>query len=90
MSALARLLYGLAPRLAGLAWVGLVFAVVVMLFGALLQIPEWVQDISPFHHLALVPAEDFRWQPLLGLLVVAATMSALGQAMFRRRDIEVR
>ena len=61
MSALARLLYGLAPRLAGLAWVALVFAVVVMLFGTLLQIPEWVQDISPFHHLALVPAEDFRW-----------------------------
>jgi len=90
MSALARLLYGLAPRLAGLAWLALVFAVVVMLFGALLQIPEWVQDISPFHHLALVPAEDFRWQPLVGLLLVAATMSALGQAMFRRRDLEVR
>ena len=90
MSALARLLYGLAPRLAGLAWVALVFALVVMLFGALLQIPEWVQDISPFHHLALTPAEDFRWQPMLGLMLVAAATSLLGQAMFRRRDVEVR
>ncbi len=90
MSALARLLHGLSPRLAGLAWLVLVFAVVVMLFGTLLRIPEWVQDVSPFHHLALAPAEDFRWQPLVALVVVAAATSALGQALFRRRDVEVR
>ena len=90
MSALARLLHGLSPRLAGLAWLVLVFAVVVMLFGTLLRIPEWVQDVSPFHHLALAPAEDFRWQPLVALVVAAAATSALGQALFRRRDVEVR
>ncbi len=90
MSALARLLHGLSPRLAGLAWIALVFALVVMLFGTLLRIPEWVQDVSPFHHLALTPAEDFRWQPLLALALVAVVLSALGQALFRRRDVEVR
>ena len=90
MSAVVRLLHGLAPRLAGLAWVALVFAVVVMLFGTLLQIPEWVQDVSPFHHLALAPAEDFRWPPFLALALVAAATSAAGQALFRRRDVEVR
>ncbi len=90
MSALARLLHGLAPRLAGLAWVGLVFAAVVMLFGALLRLPEWLQDVSPFHHLALVPAESFRWMPFLALTLIAAATSTLGQALFRRRDVEVR
>ena len=30
-----------------------------MFFGDLLQLPQWLQDISPFEHLALVPAEDF-------------------------------
>jgi ABC-2 type transport system permease protein len=90
MSALARLLHGLAPRLASLAWLGLVFAVVVMLFGPLLQLPEWVQDISPFHHLALAPAEDFRWAPFLVLAAIAAATSLVGQALFRRRDVEVR
>lgn len=90
MSALATLLHGLAPRLAALAWLALVFAVVVMLFGTLLQIPEWVQDVSPFRHLALAPAEDFRWQPLVALILVAGALSALGQALFRRRDVEVR
>ncbi len=90
LSALARLLFGLRPRLASLAWVGLVYAVVVMLFGQVLRIPEVVQDVSPFHHLALVPAESLRWAPLLVLLAVALAMSALGHALFRRRDIEVR
>ena len=37
-----------------------------MLFGELLQLPQWLQDLSPFEHLALVPAEDFRWAPFAG------------------------
>ena len=90
LSALARLLFGLHPRAAVLAWLGLLFAVVVLLFGQVLQIPEWLQDVSPFHHLALVPAEDFRWAPFLALLVVAAVLSGAGQLLFRRRDVEVR
>lgn len=89
LSGLARLLFGLRSRLAPLAWVGLLFAVVVMLFGQVLQMPEWLQDLSPFHHLALVPLEDFRWVPFVGLLVVAVAFSAAGQLLFRRRDIEV-
>lgn len=90
LSALARLLFGLRPRLASLAWVGLLYAVVVMLFGQVLRIPEALQDLSPFHHLALVPAEEFRWTPLLALVAVALTMTLLGHALFRRRDLEVR
>jgi ABC-2 type transport system permease protein len=90
LSGLARFLFGLRSRLASLAWAGLLFAVVVMLFGRVLQMPEWLQDLSPFHHLALVPAEDFRWAPLLGLLAVAALLSGTGQLLFRRRDVEVR
>lgn len=90
LSGLARLLFGLGARFAPLAWAGLLFAVVVLFFGPVLRIPEWLQDVSPFHHLALVPAEDFRWQPLLALALVAAVTSALGQVLFRRRDVEMR
>lgn len=90
MSAAARLLFGLRPRLAPLAWLALLFAVVVMLFGELLRIPDWLQDVSPFRHLALAPAEDFRWAPFLVLLGVASVLSAAGHALFRRRDVEVR
>lgn len=87
LAALARLLYGLLPALSSLAWLGLGYCVVVMLFGQLLQFPEWLMDISPFNHLALVPAESFRWTPFLVLLALAAAVSAGGQLAFRRRDV---
>jgi len=87
LSAVARLLYGMSPRAASLAWLPLVLAVVVMFFGDLLRLPQWLQDLSPFEHLALVPAESFRWAPFLGVLGVALLLSVAGQVAFARRDI---
>ena len=87
LSGVARLLYGVLPRLASLAWLALAYCFVVMLFGELLQLPQALQDLSPFEHLALVPAEDFTWAPFLGLLAVAAVLSAAGQLAFARRDV---
>ena len=87
LSGLTRLLYGVAPRAASLAWLGLLFCVVVMLFGDLFQIPQWVQDLSPFEHLPLMPAEPFRWAPFLGVLAVAVSLSVAGQLAFLRRDV---
>ncbi len=72
LSAVGRVLFGLLPRLMVLAWVPLVLAAVVMLFGDLFTIPSWVQDLSPFEHLPMVPAESFSWTPVLVLTTVAA------------------
>lgn len=90
LSGSARLVFGVAPRWTSLAWSGLLLAVVVLLFGPLFDMPEWLQDVSPFHHLALVPAETFRWTPFVVLAAIAAGLSLAGQAAFRRRDVEVR
>jgi ABC-2 type transport system permease protein len=87
LSGVARALYGVVPRAAALSWLGLALSVVVLLFGELLRLPRWVQDLSPFEHLALVPAEPFRWLPFLALLLVAAGLSAVGQLGLTRRDL---
>ncbi len=87
LSALTRLLFGLRPRLVVLAWVPLVWAVVVMLFGDLFGIWQWAQDLSPFEHLPMVPAEDFAWGPVLAVAAVAVLISAAGQVAFARRDV---
>lgn len=87
LSGVARLLYGVAPRLMVAAWLPLVLAAVVMLFGELLSIPQWVQDLSPFEHLALVPAQDVDWAAVAGVAAVAAALSVAGQVAFRRRDV---
>ena len=87
LAGLARLLYGVLPRWAGLAWGGLGLGVVMIFFGPLLHLPDWLQGLSPYHHLALVPAESFRWVPFVVLLLVAAAFSGAGQVAFARRDV---
>ncbi|MBO0844313.1 MAG: hypothetical protein J2P22_02715 [Nocardioides sp.] len=83
----ARLLYGVAPRWARLSWLVLLLGFVVLFFGPLFRLPDWVQALSPYHHLALVPAEPFHWAPFLALLVVGAGLSVAGQIGFARRDL---
>jgi ABC-2 type transport system permease protein len=52
-----------------------------------LQIPPWVQEVSPFEHLALAPAEPFRLLPTLTVAGVAVVLSTAGQWAFARRDV---
>ena len=87
LSGLARLIHGLRPRLLVLAWLPLAGAVAVMLLGPVLGMPEWVQGLSPFHHVPAVPAEEATPEPLLALLGVATLLSVGGQFAFSRRDI---
>lgn len=87
LSAIARLLYGLRPALLVAAWAPLAFATVVLMFGTAMRFPDWLVDVSPFSHLALTPAEDFRLLPVVVVLMVAAAISAGGQMAFSRRDI---
>ena len=87
IAALAQLVVGLAPRLTVLAWLPLLVAVVVMLFGDTLDLPQVVQGLSPFEHLASVPVEDVAWAPLVVVGLVALGVSSAGQWALRRRDI---
>lgn len=88
LGAIGCLLHGWATRLAWLAWVALVFCVVDLMFGELLRFPEWVRDLSPFTHFALVPAEPIAWVPFLVVLALAALLGAAGVRGFLRRDLE--
>jgi ABC-2 type transport system permease protein len=60
---------------------------VLTLVGPALKWPQWVLDLSPFTHLALVPAQPWAATSgtvMAGLGVLAA---AAGLVAFRRRDI---
>jgi ABC-2 type transport system permease protein len=87
LGALTGLLYGVLPDWASLAWLGLTFCVVVLVFGTLLQFPQWLQDFSPFTHLALVPAQQADWWAIVVVLSVASAISLIGQWAFSRRDV---
>ncbi len=80
-------LIGLAPRAAAASWGVLTVCFVIGMLGQLLDLPTWVEDISPFQHVPLLPAADFSIVPLVALTAVAAGLTAAGLVGLRRRDI---
>ncbi|TNC51744.1 ABC transporter permease [Mumia zhuanghuii] len=87
MIGLTVVLVGFLPRLASWGWLGIGYAAVVMFFGPLLKFPDWLMNVSPFTHLALVPLDDVAWAPILWLTVIAVALMAAGFLGFRRRDV---
>jgi ABC-2 type transport system permease protein len=49
--------------------------------------PSWVRDVSPFAHVAAVPAEPVDVAGALGIVVVAGVLGAAGIAGYARRDL---
>ena len=87
MVGVAGALFGLVPRLALLAWIAVAIAVVVDVFGALLGLPRWTRQLSPFHQVPGLPAEQLRLLPLVALAGLAAVLLTSGLFGFRERDL---
>lgn len=83
-------LFGLLPRASSGTWLVIVYAVVVGMFGELLSFPDWTEQLSPFGHVPMLPAERMDWTPLVVLTLLAAGLVAAGLAGFRRRDLETK
>lgn len=81
------LLFGVAPRAQSVSWLVPVVGVVVLMFGEVFRLPGWLRGLSPYDHLALVPAESFRILPFVALLAVALALSLVGAFAFSRRDV---
>jgi ABC-2 type transport system permease protein len=80
----------LTPRWAvALGWGALAAALVMGQLGAMLDLPRWALNLSPFTHVPAVPAEAFRWLPVLVLLATTAALGGLAFAAFRRRDLAI-
>ncbi|CAN5790383.1 hypothetical protein BH23ACT5_BH23ACT5_22290 [soil metagenome] len=85
LGALALTLIGLVSRMTGLAWFALVAFLVLGQLGALLQLEQWLMNVSPFTHLPASPSEQLTAQPLVALVAVA--LGAVGLAGLRARDV---
>lgn len=80
------LVVGLLPRGAtGLGWGLFGAGVVIGYFGQVLQLPEWLQKLSPLVHVPELPTDD--WLPTVLLAAVAVAATALAALAFRRRDL---
>ncbi len=85
---IAALGFALVPRAtAGLAYGLVSVAFCWYLFGALLGAPQWTLDLSPFQHIAPVPAQGFKTVDALVMIAAGLAASAAALAAFRRRDV---
>ena len=80
---------GLLPRWsAPLSWALLIVALTVgPLFGPALDLPMWVQNLSPFTHVPKAPATDIAAAPLIWLTIACLVLAATGMAAIRRRNL---
>ena len=85
---LAAALFGLRPGLAVWAWLLVGYAFFFGMFGALLDLPSLVVDLSPFSHLTVMPLDRLEIAPLVVLTLIAAVLLVLGRALFQRRDLD--
>jgi ABC-2 type transport system permease protein len=77
-----------APR----AGVAIAYALVAVAFawetvGGLLDAPGWLLAVSPFHQVALVPAEPFAATAATVMVGVGLSAALLATAVFRGRDL---
>ncbi len=84
---LGALAFGLVPRASAIIAYGLVgLAFVWELFGALLEAPDWLLALSPFHDVGLVPGEPFEAAAAAIMLALASASALAALWAFRRRD----
>ncbi|NKZ08039.1 hypothetical protein [Actinomadura latina] len=85
---LAVLLFGASPRLtAPGSAAAVVTAYLMEMIGSTLDWPDPVLAVSPFHHVAAVPAEPFAAVPAAVMIGVAALLTGAGLLLFERRDL---
>ena len=85
--ALTLALYGLRVRLAGLAWLVVIWAALDTFLGELLQLPDWARALSVLHHVPFVPGDDVEPMPLVTTGAAAVLLTVLGLLALRRRDL---
>jgi ABC-2 type transport system permease protein len=83
----ASVLFGVVPRFLALVWVVFLYAMIVGLFGDLLNIPSWMYNLSPYEHVPELPGGEFTVLSVIVLTLVALGLIVAGMIGFGRRDL---
>ncbi|WP_433003408.1 ABC transporter permease [Kribbella sp. CA-294648] len=85
----AAALFGIRPGWSVWSWLLVGYAFFFGMFGALLDLPDLIADISPFNHLTVMPLANLEAVPLAALAIIAAALLTIGRALFQHRDLDV-
>ena len=85
----ALLFHGVRPSwTVGVVGVLAVGLYLVELMGPALSWPTWVVDLSPYHHLSLVPVESAAGAAIAVMAAIAVAAAGLGLFAYARRDLQ--
>ncbi|MGM8215781.1 ABC transporter permease [Bacillaceae bacterium W0354] len=85
---LAVIIIGFKPKLTIVIWLYLFYSFIVLYFGNLFQLSDWIGKLSPFGHIPAMPVEEFELLPVIILLVIAIMLMIAGTIGYNRRDIK--
>lgn len=83
------LFYGISYKLFKVIWPIIGFLFFISYVGTVLQFPEWVLFLSPFHHLGHIFIDGPAWGVILTLYMLGFISIIIGAFCFRKRDLEI-
>jgi ABC-2 type transport system permease protein len=88
IAGIAAAAFGMVPRQSvAVGWTAVGLAVLLNIFGQVLQLSHWVLDVSPFTHVPRLPGGAVSASQVCWLSLVALGLAAVGMTTLRRRDI---
>ena len=87
VAAVAAALGAISPRLAPLAWIVVVWMVVVGFLAEALRLPEWARDLSFAHMVGVLPVDEPSTGIIAAQWAAAAVLLAAAAALFAARDL---
>ena len=80
-------LIGWLPKLISLATVMLGFTFFIAFFGGILDLPQFVMNISPLEHVPNMPIDEFSVSVFSVMSIIAAALMVVGFIGYSKRDI---
>ncbi|MGP5092817.1 ABC transporter permease [Staphylococcus equorum] len=78
---------GWGIKLTTLVYAYLAYTFLVNYLGTLLNVKDWMKDITPFEHIPSLPIDDFTSGPMITLLLIFIILCVIGAFGFNRKDI---
>lgn len=85
---LAALSFAVLPKLAiAINWLCFTLCYVIIQFGEVFKLNQWVLDLSPFTHIPAMPSQDITWTPIFNMTAIAVVGVLAALLLFRRRNL---
>ncbi|MFT4147680.1 MAG: hypothetical protein QM632_02660 [Micrococcaceae bacterium] len=82
------LLFGLFPKASGtVTWFYFGFVAFIAWLAPMLNLKQWILNLSPMAHIASAPAQEIKAEPIAVVTLLAAVLIGIGIYFWRNRDV---